>query len=232
MPPTESDQSLRLNKFIATHTGLARRQADDLISSGQVTVNGEVATLGNRYRPGDQVSINGSVVQLRPSATIMLHKPAGYVCSRKQQGDSPTIYSLLPDKLSSLKPVGRLDRDSSGLLLLTDDGDLAHKLTHPKFHKQKSYLVELASNLEPLHRQMISDFGVTLDDGPSQLTLERQTEGNDRKWRVLMYEGRNRQIRRTFAALGYQVTRLHRITFGIYSLDSLQSGKFIEVQQP
>ncbi len=206
---------------------MARRQADDLIIDGLVTINGKVAELGNRYQPGDQIAVRGSLIELRPTATtILFHKPSGYVCSRRQQGDSPTIYSLLPTELRSLKPVGRLDRDSSGLLLLTDDGDLAHRLTHPKFHKQKSYLVELSTKLQPLHQQMISDIGITLEDGRSQLTLERQEDGNDYKWKILMHEGRNRQIRRTFAAVGYDITGLHRITFGDYRLGDLASGKF------
>lgn len=227
---SESDQSIRLNKYIAAHTGIARRQADDLIANGQVTINGKPAAIGNRYQPGDKIYVKDSLVEQRPAATtIMLHKPAGYVCSRKQQGDSPTIYTLLPPQLRSLKPVGRLDRDSSGLLLLTDDGDLAHKLTHPKFHKQKSYIVKLDGALQPLHRQMISDFGVNLEDGISQLSLERLKEGDDYQWRVLMHEGRNRQIRRTFAALGYQVIKLHRTGFGNYSLGDIKLGKYISV---
>lgn len=156
---------------------------------------------------------------------IALNKPIGYVSSRRQQGDNPTLYSLLPEALHSLKPVGRLDKDSSGLLILTDDGDFAFQMTHPKFYKVKTYNVTLSRPLEPLHQQMISDYGIQLEDGPSKLSLERI--GDDRKsWVVTMHEGRNRQIRRTFSALGYTVGELHRTSFGPYSLNDLASGKY------
>lgn len=116
-------------------------------------------------------------------------------------------------KFHELKPVGRLDKDSSGILLFTNDGDFAHTMTHPSFHKQKTYEITLDKDLEPLHQQMINDYGVQLDDGPSKLILERRSETNRTDWTVLMHEG-NRQICRTFAALGYTVTKLHRTVFG------------------
>ena len=134
----------------------------------------------------------------------------------------------MPKNLHHLKPVGRLDKDSSGLILLTNDGDFAHQMTHPSFYKIKRYLVTLDQPLQPLHRQMINDFGVQLPDGPSRLTLERQHDGDDRRWIVQMSEGRNRQIRRTFAALGYTVTKLHRTDFGNYSLSGMKRGEFQE----
>ena len=127
-----------------------------------------------------------------------------------------------------LKPVGRLDKDSSGLLLLTNDGDFAYRMTHPKFAKTKQYRVRLDRDLEPLHQQMISDFGIELDDGRSQLILAR-LDDNRREWHITMSEGRNRQIRRTFAALGYTVTRLHRTDFGNYTLNGMQQGKWQEI---
>lgn len=114
--------------------------------------------------------------------------------------------------------------------MLTNDGDFAHKMTHPKFHKVKIYEVRLDHNLEPLHQQMISDHGIQLVDGPSKLTLERLSDTNRQAWRVTMHEGRNRQIRRTFTALGYQVTHLHRIQFGNYTLPPSQKpGSFQEI---
>jgi 23S rRNA pseudouridine2605 synthase len=115
------------------------------------------------------------------------------------------------------------------LLLLTNDGQLAYELTHPKFIKQKVYEVTLNQPLQPLHRQMISDHGIQLDDGPSRLQLERLQENDDHAWRVTMHEGRNRQIRRTFAALGYTVTKLHRTQFGPYQLDGVKQGAYQEV---
>lgn len=218
----ESDS--RLNKFLAHHLGVARREADEMIARGSVTINGATAQLGNRVTAGDTVSVDGRTVSRKQATTtIVIDKPVGYVCSRKRQGDAPTIYELLPERYHELKPVGRLDKDSSGVLLLSDDGDLAHQLTHPSFHKQKSYEVTLDQPLQPLHRQMISDFGIELEDGPSKLTLERMNDGDETNWRVSMHEGRNRQIRRTFAAVGYDVTALRRTQFGSYSLADVTS---------
>lgn len=222
----------RLNKYLALHLGVSRREADDLIAKGQVTVNGEPARLGGRVEGTDQLTVKGK--PLTASSThqyLALNKPIGYVSSRRQQGDSPTIYALLPKELHHLKPVGRLDRDSSGLILLTNDGDFAYQMTHPKFYKVKKYQVSLDIPLEPLHQQMINDHGIQLEDGPSKLTLERQDDSR-KNWIVTMHEGRNRQIRRTFGSLGYTVTKLHRTDFGNYHLDDLAEGKFMVVSGP
>ncbi len=223
--------SERLNKYIAFHLGLSRRQADDLIAKGAVTVNGATAVLGGRVEEGQTVSVNGHPVAEKKDYTYLaLNKPENYVSSRKQQGDSPTLYDLLPAQYHALKPVGRLDKNSSGLLLLTDDGDFAFQMTHPKFYKVKTYEVRLGTALEPLHQQMISDYGIQLEDGPSKLSLEKLTD--DRKqWTVTMHEGRNRQIRRTFASLGYDVRTLHRTSFGPYALGDLQPGAFAVIQR-
>lgn len=223
------DQSsgTRLNKFIARHTGISRREADELISSGDVQINGEHAPLGAHVTETDVVSVRGKrVTPLTSATTLLLNKPVGYVCSRRRQGESPTIYELLPEQYHSLKPVGRLDRDSSGLVLLTDDGDFAHSMTHPSFHKKKVYEVTLDKPLQPLHRQMISDFGVMLEDGKSQFELERLHDGDDTQWKITMTEGRNRQIRRTFAAIGYTVYTLHRTNFGQYMITSLNGSAY------
>lgn len=205
---------------------MSRRQADELISSGRITIGDKVATIGDRVEQDSKVSIDGKPVNDSVAFVYLaLHKPRGYVCSRRRQGDSPTIYELLPEDLRILKTVGRLDRDSSGLILLTNDGDFAQRMTHPSYHKIKRYDVGLDRELEPLHQQMINDYGVELDDGKSKLTLERQSD--DRKyWTVTMSEGRNRQIRRTFAALGYIVTKLHRTEFGPYHLGTLKEGAY------
>jgi len=217
----------RLNKYLAFHLGTSRREADDAIAAGDVLINGEIAKLGSRYAIGDSVVYKGSPVVSRDNHTyLMLNKPEDYVSSRRQQGDSPTVYALLPEEYHNLKPVGRLDRNSSGLLLFTDDGDFAHSMTHPSFQKTKEYLATLNTALEPLHQQMISDYGVQLEDGYSKLTLER-LDDTRLNWKVVMHEGRNRQIRRTFAALGYDVVKLHRTTFGPYSLEDLQLGKYV-----
>jgi 23S rRNA pseudouridine2605 synthase len=213
---------MRINKFVALATGMSRRAADQAIAEGRIAVNGWPATAGQQVTDEDQVSLDNHTLQKPAGTTIMLNKPVGYVVSRDGQG-SQTIYDLLPEKYQSLKPVGRLDKDSSGLLLLTNDGALAQELTHPKHHKQKVYEIELDKPLAPLHQQMINDVGIQLDDGPSQLQLEKLDDA--RHWRVRMHEGRNRQIRRTFHALGYEVTRLHRTQFGSYELKDLGSGQ-------
>ena len=223
---------MRLNKFIAHATGISRREADELIRTGNVVVNSKAADLGCDVNPDDDtVTVNNQLVKLPTEhTTIMLNKPVGYVCSRNAQARGvKTIYELLPDQYKALKTVGRLDKDSTGLILLTDDGDLAHHLTHPSFAKTKEYIVELDHALAPLHQQMISDFGINLDDGPSQLLLERLNDERT-KFNITMHEGRNRQIRRTFAALGYQVKSLHRTTFGPYTLGDLASGKWSALQ--
>ena len=219
---------MRLNKFVALSLGVSRRKADELIEQGKILVNGDRAVLGRQISQSDTVLHNSQELHIQPKKLILLHKPVGYLCSRASQGGVPTIYELLPKNLHHLKPVGRLDKDSSGLILLTNDGDFAHQMTHPSFYKIKRYLVTLDQPLQPLHRQMINDFGVQLPDGPSRLTLERQHDGDDRRWIVQMSEGRNRQIRRTFAALGYTVTKLHRTDFGNYSLSGMKRGEFQE----
>lgn len=219
----DEPSGIRLNKFLATQLSLGRRAADDLIAQGKVLINGKKALLGSRAHPGDDIKVNGWPLQAeaREFTYLLMNKPKGYICSRRQQGDTPTIYELIPKNLHHLKTVGRLDKDSSGLILLTNNGDIAHQLTHPSFTKIKKYEITLSAPLAPLHHQMINDSGITLPDGPSRLQLERLKDGDDTKWRVTMHEGRNRQIRRTFQALGYEVTRLHRTHFGPFDISEL-----------
>ncbi len=217
---------MRINKFVAQATGLSRRAADQAITEGRVAINQLQATPGDVVTDGDSVTLDRRpITPPVKTQTIMLHKPAGFVCSRDGQG-SRTIYDLLPAELHHLKPVGRLDKYSSGLLLLTDDGDLANQLTHPRYAKTKIYEAKLDKPLAPGDQKIISGHGVSLEDGLSKLQLDSLNQaGTD--WRITMQEGRNRQIRRTFAALDYIVTKLHRTHFGSYSLDSLKRGSFI-----
>lgn len=220
---------MRINRYVAQSTGLSRRGADLAVAEGRVAINGNKATIGQEVHKSDKVTLDErAITPAVNSLTIMLNKPAGYVVSRNGQG-SKTIYDLLPKKYHNLKPIGRLDKDSSGLLLLTNDGKLAEKLTHPRFNKTKTYRVTLSGPLQPLHRQMISDYGIKLDDGLSRLILSRQADNNDKVWTVQMSEGRNRQIRRTFETLGYKVTKLHRTHFGNYSLGKLSTSQIKEV---
>ena len=222
---------MRLNKYIATNFGVSRREADLLIEKGKVTINGTKAEIGQRVEDGDKVLVDGHAVAAQKLVYLALNKPAGYVCSRKRQGETPTIFELLPEKYQQLKNVGRLDCDTSGLILLTNDGDFAFQMTHPKFVKTKIYEAEIDRDLEPLHQQMIADFGVDLPDGRSKLGLVRLSDEDRRHWQITMSEGRNRQIRRTFEAVGYKVVALHRIKFGNYELSGLAEGKFTEVQK-
>ena len=223
----------RLNKFLALQLGISRRQADELIEKGRISINGKTAQLGERFKAGDKIKLGEKIISKtrEEKKYIILNKPRGYVCSRKKQGENETIYAILPKEFSVLKPVGRLDKDSSGILLLTNDGDFAFQMTHPKFRKVKEYLVSLDTPLQPIHQQMIADFGINLPDGKSQLGLERLDDSR-KNWKVIMSEGRNRQIRRTFSAIGYEVEELHRTVFGSYILPKdLNFGDFRKVEK-
>ncbi len=220
---------MRINKFVALCTTLSRRHADSAIADGLVTINSQAARPGDDVSENDVVTLEGIIIKPHhQKQTVLLHKPVGYVCSRDGQG-SKTIYDLLPENLHNLNPVGRLDKDSSGLLLMTNDGELAHKLTHPSFQKQKVYEIRLNISLKPEHQGLIQGKGVLLEDGQSSFVLERLQKGNDREWRVIMKEGRNRQIRRTFSALDYTVKRLHRTQFGPYALSDIKSGHLANI---
>jgi 23S rRNA pseudouridine2605 synthase len=213
---------IRLNRFIAVSLGISRRQADKLITAGSVTFNDSIATLGATVKDSDYVKVDGKILEPKSSYTyLLLNKPTDYVCSRRGQG-SLTIYELLPKEYWRLKPAGRLDKDSSGLLLLTDDGQLIYDLTHPSSQKTKIYEAELDKPLNSTDFKIIISGGVTLNDGLSQFRIEPQ--GNTLK--ITMHEGRNRQIRRTFKALGYKVVKLHRTQIGDYKLSDLAIGKY------
>jgi len=212
---------MRINKFVALATGISRRSADEAIEKGHVLIDGSVATAGDQVDSSNTVKLDSQTLEQPDTITILLHKPVGYVVSRDGQG-SKTVYDLLPKELHGLKPIGRLDKDSSGLLLLTNDGDMANQLTHPRHQKEKIYEVVLDKPLTTAHQKKI-ETGVMLDDGLSNLKLN----GSGAEWTVIMFEGRNRQIRRTFAYLGYTLNKLHRTHFGAYSLDKITEGKFL-----
>lgn len=213
----------RINQFVAQATGLSRRAVDAAIKAGRIELNQRSAQLGDKVAVTDLVTLDKrAITPAVKTQTIMLNKPASYVCSRNGQG-SRTIYELLPAKYHRLKPIGRLDKDSSGLLLLTNDGQLANQLTHPSHRKTKVYEVELDQPLNKAAEQTISKTGVELEDGRSQFQLNA-LDASGLKWQITMTEGRNRQIRRTLVGLGYAVIKLHRTQFGPYKLDSLKSG--------
>ncbi len=215
---------------------MSRRAADICIDQGRVLINGKVATLGNVVDSSrDVIEIdNSQVTQDKKRYTyVLLNKPVGYICSRRQQGDTPTIYSLLPRSYQDLKVAGRLDKDSCGLVLLTDDGDTIFKLTHPKFGKKKVYIVSLNKTLAPEHKKQIEE-GLLLDDGTSQFTVVKVTSDPSSKkrpntYKVTMHEGRNRQIRRTFGELRYMVTHLQRVKMGPYEINDIPSGKHLQL---
>jgi 23S rRNA pseudouridine2605 synthase len=218
---------MRINRFVAQATGMSRRNADKAISEGRVQIDGQNPVTGMDVGPDDHITLDGHrITGTMATMTLILNKPAGYVCSRNGQG-SKTVYDLLPSELHHLKTVGRLDKDSSGLLLLTSDGDLAHQLTHPSYEKPKIYEVTLDADLQPPHHQTIQEHGIQVDDYISKFSVERLHDDNDKVWRITLKQGKNRQIRKTFAVLGYKVTKLHRTYFGLYSLNDLQLGKFI-----
>ncbi|MEK7472079.1 MAG: pseudouridine synthase [Patescibacteria group bacterium] len=218
---------MRLNKYIASCSNLSRRGADDAIKLGRITINGNPATLTSDIKDTDIVKLDSRTLSPRNDRTIvLLNKPVGYVCSRKGQG-SQTIYDLIPAKYHHLESVGRLDKDSSGLLLLTDDGELANKLTHPSFRKEKVYEVTLDKSLHESDLARLQH-GIELDDGTSRFIISPLKAQNS--YLVTISEGRNRQIRRTFEYLGLEVQRLHRTKFGNYVLPSnLTKGEFSEV---
>lgn len=215
---------------------MSRRAADICIDQGRVLINGKVATLGNVIDASrDVIRIDDSQVSQdkKRYTYVILNKPIDYICSRKQQGDTPTIYNLLPREYQSLKVAGRLDKDSCGLVLLTDDGDTIFKLTHPKFGKKKVYIVSLNKTLTTEHKKQIEE-GVLLDDGTSQFTVEKLndepgTKKRPNTYKVTMHEGRNRQIRRTFGELRYMVTHLQRVKIGPYEINGIPSGKYLQL---
>ncbi len=212
---------MRVNKFIALGSGLSRRAADTAISDGRVTINNQVCLTGQEVGGSDEVRLDGKIVTLPNRVVMLLNKPTGYVVSRRGQG-SRTIYDLLPSEYQSLKPVGRLDKDSAGLLLLTNDGDLHNQLTHPSYEKEKIYEVALDKALTEKDLKAVNK-GVRLPDGISKM---RVSELGDTSYEVRMSEGRNRQIRRTFAAMGYEVIWLNRTVFGSFHLGNIPRGKY------
>jgi 23S rRNA pseudouridine2605 synthase len=221
---------MRLNKYISSQVPtISRRKADELIINGAIYVNDQKAVPGTKIVVGDKVTIKNVNYTYsgdeRPKTTIMLNKPAGYVCGRDGQG-AQTVYDLLPYELRGLNIAGRLDKDSRGLVLMTDDGELLNNLTHPKNVKQKIYQVTLDRGLNTRNHQIIIGPGVDIGDNkPSKLSI-RGLSDDYTVWEVVMHEGRNRQIRRTFEKLGLEVVDLKRIAIAQYSLNDLAEGNY------
>lgn len=216
---------MRVNRYLAACTGISRRAADEAITAGRVKVAGQPATLGQVIDEGVVVTLDGIPLEPIPHSYALLYKPVGYITSRHRQGKTPTIYELLPQEIHHLKPVGRLDKDSCGLLLLTNDGELTQALTHPSGGKLKTYRVRLNYELKEADLAKLKT-GVELDDGPSRLDVRR----NGGELVVKLMEGRNRQIRRTFDALRYKVTYLERTAIGGLS-PKMKRGQLIHLKK-
>lgn len=215
----------RLNRFLARRGLASRRSADGLIAAGRVSVNGVVATIGTRVTAGaDVVSLDGVAVggDAPVLATIALHKPVGVVSTRSDPQQRPTVADLAP-ALPGLVPVGRLDADSRGLLLMTTDGELAHRVAHPRYGVRKTYRVRLSAAVGDAALEALVD-GVVLDDGPACVLEYHRVDAGGRLIDVVMGEGRRREVRRLFRAVGNEVEDLCRTAIGPIRLGRLAAG--------
>lgn len=214
----------RLQKVLARAGFGSRRTCDDLIAAGRVEVNGEVAVLGRRVdAEADHIKVDGVDVSIRPGLVYyLLNKPAGMVSTASDPQGRPTVVAAVPDD-PQVHPVGRLDTDSEGLLVLTNDGDLTHRLTHPRFGVEKEYLVEVRGTPKPAALRSLRE-GVTLDDGPT--APARVSSVGPSGLRIVIHEGRNRQVRRMCDAVGHPVLRLVRVRIGPLADRALAPGEW------
>ena len=221
--PTEP---LRLNKFLANAGVCSRREADEFIQAGVVTVNGEVVTeLGTKILRTDEVKFHDTPVSLEKKVYVLLNKPKDYVTTSDDPQQRKTVMDLVKDVCPErIYPVGRLDRNTTGVLLLTNDGDLASKLTHPKFLKKKVYHVHLDKNLTSHDMEQIRE-GITLEDGEIKAdAVEYADERDKAQVGIEIHSGKNRIVRRIFESLGYRVTKLDRVQFAGLTKKNLRRG--------
>ncbi|HEX8385631.1 MAG TPA: pseudouridine synthase, partial [Rubricoccaceae bacterium] len=228
-----ADEPVRLNRFLARAGIASRRDADTIITSGRVTVNGAVVTeMGVQVGPGDRVAVDGRPIGPVGLVYILLNKPTGAITTTSDDRDRRTVMDLIDlpaHERDGLFPVGRLDRNTSGALLLTTDGDLAHRLMHPRYETVKHYLckTERALAEEDLDRLRA---GVVLDDGPAKAD-DAQFIGPDRTVVAIgLHEGRNRQVRRMIEAIGHRVDALERVGYAGLTLEGLRRGKWRKLQ--
>jgi 23S rRNA pseudouridine2605 synthase len=221
-----------LKALTAAGIGSRRRMAD-AIKQERVMVNSTITT--NFRHPvcaSDVITLDGRVLSLKaePTVTLMLNKPAGYISTLSDERGRQKVTDLLPEKYRHLRlyPVGRLDKDSTGLLLLTNDGDLAHRLTHPRYEHEKEYLVKISGRLT---KEEISrlERGIKLEDGKTSPARIEETTDAPFDYSFTIHEGRKRQVRRMFAHLGHTVLALKRISFGTLVLGNLPEGKTREL---
>jgi len=230
--PNPEDAGIRIQKYLSRAGVASRREAERLILQGRIRVNGEVVlTLGSKIQPGeDRVELDGKLVGSTPPRWILFHKPPGVVTTRSDPQGRPTVYGLLPEDMSELRYVGRLDLPTEGLLLLTNEGDLLHRLTHPSHEVEREYHgwvkgVPTGDTLRRLQR------GVELEDGPARATrvkVIRPVRGGV-VLALVLQEGRKREVRRLLEAVGHPVTRLLRVRFGPVRLGELPAGKWREL---
>lgn len=223
--------SIRLHKRIASSGYCSRREAEELMRAGQVKVNGRTVTkMGSKVKASDTIVVRGETLSFsQERLTVMLHKPAGYVTSKRDPHNPKTVMDLVPKDLQHLNPVGRLDKPSEGLLLLTTDGALLEQLTHPKFNHSKTYEVIVKGhpkekNLYPMTTGRFKLEEHTLK--PMQFTLLGSPDKNKTRIRLVLTEGRKRQIRRVMEELGFPVLYLKRIAIGELTLGDLPKGEF------
>ncbi|MFC1655626.1 pseudouridine synthase [Patescibacteria group bacterium] len=222
---------MRLQRYIALNSSYSRRKAEVLIEEGRVSVNGEIVTkLGTQVDPETNPKVTVDDETIKPKAetiTLMLNKPSGYITTRSDTENRKTVMDLIP--YDDLFPVGRLDRDTEGLLLLTNDGDLAYKITHPKFEHEKEYMVYSKKELTQAQKEALEK-GVMIDKkmtSPCEVDIkDRKTKNNHGVCHVTIHEGRKRQIKRMFEEIGNPVIYLMRVRIGKLRLGSLEKGKF------
>ena len=220
-------RAIRLQKYVSQAGVASRRQAERLMREGRILVNGRPATeLGVKVTPGaDTVSLDGRLVEPARFRWIVLHKPPGVLCTRADPHGGRTVYDLLPDWGGGLRYVGRLDRDTSGLLLLTNEGDLAAALAHPRGRVEREYLARVAGPITARDLRALRR-GVELEDGWARPRRVRRVPPEDDGWAFLLVltEGRKREVRRLMKAVGHPVTALERTRFGPFRLGRLRSG--------
>ena len=219
----DPNEPIRLNKFLANAGICSRREADEFILSGAVTVNGQVVTeLGTKVLRTDEVVFHGAPVSLEKKVYVLLNKPKDYVTTSDDPQQRKTVMDLVcPERIY---PVGRLDRNTTGVLLLTNDGDLASKLTHPKFLKKKVYHVFLDKNVDPQDMERIKE-GIDLEDGEVHAdAIEYCNENDKSQVGVEIHSGKNRIVRRIFESLGYRVVKLDRVQFAGLTKKNLRRG--------
>lgn len=226
---TTTTKFIRLNKYIANAGVCSRRQADIYIAGGQVKVNDQVVReLGTKIDPSDpdcRVMIRGKVVGTRttPHIYVMLHKPAGYIVTMTKRYGERTVLDLLPSSLGTVKPVGRLDKSSTGLLLLSSDGEYIQRLTHPSFQHEKEYIVTIKEVLSDQDLRKLSQ-GIKLEEGNTGQVPVQRIDTNS--FSIILKQGWNRQIRRMVKTLDKHVTKLRRIRIGNITLGNLPVGKW------